>query len=72
MSQDKLIESGSEEAREKNIETEIAAGTPPKQAVAIGYAVQRRAGGGDVEGIGMPPSQVLATFAEQQSRWKNP
>lgn len=29
--------------REKNIDTEIAAGKPPKQAVAIGYETQRRA-----------------------------
>jgi len=36
-----LIHSGSKEARQKNIETEIAAGKDPKQAVAIGYSVQR-------------------------------
>lgn len=44
-----LINSPSNEAREKNIETEIAAGKDPKQAVAIGYSVQRRAGGGKDE-----------------------
>ena len=38
-----LIKSKSKEARQKNIETEIAAGKPPKQAVAIGYSVQRQA-----------------------------
>jgi hypothetical protein len=38
-----LIKSASETARNKNIKTEIAAGKPPKQAVAIGYAIQRRA-----------------------------
>lgn len=32
----------SKAAREQNIHTEIAAGKPPKQAVAIGYAIQRR------------------------------
>lgn len=37
-----LIQSGSKEAREKNIETEIEHGKDPKQAVAIGYATQRR------------------------------
>lgn len=31
----------SNEARESNIETEIAAGKKPKEAVAIGYAKQR-------------------------------
>jgi hypothetical protein len=32
----------SKAARSQNIETEIAAGKPPKQAVAIAYSVQRR------------------------------
>lgn len=31
------------QARQQNIETEIAAGKPVKQAVAIAYSVQRRA-----------------------------
>jgi hypothetical protein len=38
-----LIKSASKKAREQNIDTEIAAGKPVKQAVAIGYAQQRRA-----------------------------
>jgi 3-polyprenyl-4-hydroxybenzoate decarboxylase len=38
-----LIKSSSKTARNQNIKTEIAAGKPPKQAVAIGYAIQRRA-----------------------------
>ena len=38
-----LIKSASKTVRNKNIKTEIAAGKPPKQAVAIGYAVQRKA-----------------------------
>lgn len=33
----------SDKAREENIETEIHAGKPPKQAVAIGYSEQREA-----------------------------
>jgi hypothetical protein len=36
-----LIQSGSKEALSKNIETEMNAGKPPKQAEAIGYATQR-------------------------------
>lgn len=40
-----LIKSASKAARERNIKTEIAAGKPPKQAVAIGYSVQRQAAG---------------------------
>jgi hypothetical protein len=40
-----LIKSRSKAARQANIRTEIAAGKPVKQAVAIGYSVQRRAGG---------------------------
>jgi hypothetical protein len=52
----------SDKAREANIKTEIAAGKPPKQAVAIGYSVQRRnkakkkggggGGGGNIGRIG--------------------
>lgn len=38
-----LMKSSSKEAREKNIKTEIKAGKPPKQAVAIAYSVQRKA-----------------------------
>ena len=38
-----LKHSGSKKAREENIKTEIAAGKDPKQAVAIGYSVQRAA-----------------------------
>ena len=38
-----LNKSPSKEARQENIETEIAAGKDPKQAVAIGYSVQREA-----------------------------
>lgn len=37
-----LIKSASKKARNKNIKTEIAAGKDPKQAVAIGYSIQRR------------------------------
>lgn len=38
-----LINSGSNSARQENILREIHAGKPNKQAVAIGYAIQRRA-----------------------------
>lgn len=38
-----LIEGKSDKARSENIRTEIEAGKSPKQAEAIGYAVQRRA-----------------------------
>jgi hypothetical protein len=40
-----LIKSKSKAARQKNIKTEIAAGKPVKQAVAIGYSVGRQASG---------------------------
>lgn len=39
--EDKLIESGSEEAFKKNIATEIRSGKDPKQAAAIAYSIQR-------------------------------
>lgn len=38
-----LIEGKSDKSRSENIKTEIEAGKDPKQAEAIGYAVQRRA-----------------------------
>jgi hypothetical protein len=38
-----LLQSKSKAARQQNIRTEIHAGKPIKQAVAIGYAIQRRA-----------------------------
>lgn len=38
-----LKKSASKKARQENIKTEIAAGKPIKQAVAIGYSVQREA-----------------------------
>jgi len=38
-----LKKSTSKEAMKKNIKTEIAAGKPPKQAVAIAYSVKREA-----------------------------
>ena len=38
-----LIKSISNAARSKNIATEVAAGKPIKQAVAIGYSQQRQA-----------------------------
>jgi hypothetical protein len=38
-----LINSPSDKAKSANIATEIAAGKPQKQAMAIGYAIQRRA-----------------------------
>jgi len=38
-----LIKGTSDNTRQKNIKKEIEAGKPPKQAVAIGYAVQREA-----------------------------
>lgn len=38
-----LIKSSSDEARSKNIATEVREGKPQKQAEAIGYAVQKKA-----------------------------
>jgi hypothetical protein len=40
-----LAKGASDKAREKNVKTEIKAGKPPAQAVAIAYAEQRRAKG---------------------------
>jgi hypothetical protein len=38
-----LKHGSSKEARAENVKTEVAAGKPPKQAVAIAYSVARRA-----------------------------
>ena len=38
-----LIKGKSEKTQKKNIETEVKAGKPVKQAVAISYAVKREA-----------------------------
>lgn len=38
-----LIKSTSKQAFQKNVKREIAAGKPPKQAVAIAYATKRAA-----------------------------
>jgi len=42
-----LFKSPSNAARSANIGTEVRAGKPRAQAIAIGYATQRRAGGDD-------------------------
>jgi len=41
-----LIKSASKKAVGPNIRTEMAAGRPRKQAIAIALSTQRRAGGG--------------------------
>ena len=38
-----LMKSTSKKAFSKNVKTEIAAGKPPKQSVAIAYATKRQA-----------------------------
>jgi hypothetical protein len=38
-----LIKSRSDKVRQKNIAVEIKSGKPTKQAVAIGYSIQRKA-----------------------------
>jgi hypothetical protein len=38
-----LMKSTSKKAFQKNVKAEIAAGRPPKQAVAIAYATKRQA-----------------------------
>ena len=40
-----LVKSASKEAFRKNVKTEMAAGKPQKQAVAIAYSTQRAAAG---------------------------
>jgi hypothetical protein len=38
-----LVKSSSKEAFRKNVKAEVAAGKPPKQAVAIAYSAKREA-----------------------------
>lgn len=40
-----LAKSASKEAFSRNVATEMRAGKPQKQAVAVAYSTQRRAGG---------------------------
>ena len=40
-----LVKSGSKKAFGENVKREMRAGKPQKQAVAIAYSVQRKAGG---------------------------
>jgi len=42
-----LVEGKSDKARSENIKREMEAGKPAKQAEAIAYSVQRKAGGKD-------------------------
>lgn len=53
-----LIKSKSKKAFTRNVKTEIAAGKPPKQAVAIAYATQREAGGRKAAVKGRPANKT--------------
>lgn len=72
-----LIKSKSEKAFKKNIRTEIAAGKPQKQAVAIAYNVQRRANkakGGNVSlaigrGEKLPASEGAGLTAKGRAKY---
>ena len=52
-----LVKSASKEALKKNISTEIRENKPPKQAVAIGYSVQREAKKDKKKEYPLPPSR---------------
>ena len=56
-----LKKATSDKARQANIKKEIAAGKPPKQAVAIGYAVQR-------EAIAKKGGKVIFVGTKKQSK----
>lgn len=65
-----LEQSGSKEARERNIKREIEAGKDPKQAAAIGYAVQRRNDGPGNAG-GYSGSSKNEFITRKKMRWHN-
>ena len=54
-----LNQGGSDAARSENIATEIKAGKPRAQAVAIGYAVQRRSKGKRGSGVNKEVSEHM-------------
>lgn len=72
-----LIKSKSEKAFKSNIKAEVAAGKPPKQAVAIAYDVQRRAKkakGGEVSlsigrGEKLPADQGAGLTAKGRAKY---
>ena len=65
---EKLIQSSSDKAFKKNIATEIKAGKPQKQAVAIAYDVKRRNEGKIKEGISARDWQYLDSAWDRFSR----
>lgn len=67
-----LKEGGSTVTRSENIATEIAAGKNPKQAAAIGYAVQRRAADAAMDAtLPMTVSQA-ESVARNRKLWEQP
>ncbi len=65
-----LIQSGSQAALSKNIETEIKAGKDPKQAAAIAYSVQRANDEYVPKAVETVPEDVtLATINEQNKKY---
>lgn len=63
---DKLVESSSKEAFNKNIATEIKAGKNPKQAVAIAYSIQRK---NDEESTYTEVTKNLEKEADKDMKW---
>jgi hypothetical protein len=64
-----LIQSKSPKAFKSNIKAEIASGKPQKQAVAIAYAVKRKAGKADGGGVNQPDLiKDLQAYAAKISR----
>lgn len=63
---DKLVESSSKEAFNKNVATEIKAGKDPKQAVAIAYSVQRKT---DEESTYTEVTKNLEKEANKDMKW---
>lgn len=62
-----LSSSPSNAAREKNVKTEIAAGKPQKQAVAIAYAKQRENKSQDAKGLAADARALLDCLGAIQS-----
>lgn len=71
-----LVKSKSKEAFKENVRTEIKAGKPPKQAVAIAYSVQRRApkmaSGGLYENINAKRERITKGSGEHMRKPGDP
>lgn len=68
-----LIQSGSKQALQENIKTEVAAGKDPKQAAAIAYSTQRANDEYVPTAVECVPENVTLSTLNEENRkyWAN-